>query len=302
MTNRRDFLKLSCGAAGLVAFEQSLDRFGLLAHAASASPPNQYRALVCIFMFGGNDANNMVIPVTAGGLAGTTSTRRSRGSFARDSAARGHRLRDRAPERRAQLRRPSRDAGAARRSSTRASSRSSRTSARSRAGRRRRRSTARTRPTARTSSSRTATSSPRGWRAARTSQTNDGWGGLTADALASLNTGTSFPSSLSLAGNNQFNIGQTIKSLNVAPAPTALNAIFPLNGFTVGNVNDNARRTAFNTLRGFDTGVPLVKATSDITQQGLDIQASLAAGSGRRNVPEHAASATSSSRSRRSSS
>ena len=40
-------------------------------------------------------------------------------------------------------------------------------------------------------------------------------------------------------------------------------------------MNDNARKAAFNSLRGFDTGVPLVKATSDITQQGLDIQASL---------------------------
>ena len=55
-----------------------------------------------------------------------------------------------------------------------------------------------------------------------------GWGGLTADAVAGLNTGTSFPSSLSLAGNNQFNVGQAVKALNVAPAPTALNAIFPL--------------------------------------------------------------------------
>ncbi|MEO8198666.1 MAG: DUF1501 domain-containing protein, partial [Thermoanaerobaculia bacterium] len=114
------------------------------------------------------------------------------------------------------------------------------------------------------------------WMAPRSDmKTTVGWGGLTADAVASLNTGTSFPPVCSLAGNNQFNIGQLTKPLSAAPAPTALNAIFPLNGFA-NNAIDNARKSAFNTLRTFDTGVPLVKATHDITQQALDIQAALA--------------------------
>jgi uncharacterized protein (DUF1501 family) len=92
--------------------------------------------------------------------------------------------------------------------------------------------------------------------------------------VSSLNTGTAFPPVISLAGNNQFNVGQVTKPINAAPAPTALNAIFPLNGFAANTI-DNARKTAFSSLRTFDTGVPLVKATSDITQQGLDIQAAL---------------------------
>jgi uncharacterized protein (DUF1501 family) len=273
MTNRRDFLKLSCGAFGLAAFEQSLDRFGLMAHAAAASPPNQYRALVCIFMFGGNDANNMIIPVTAGGASGYNQYSLSRGSalaLAPLGAATAFNnatsfglkfgVHPAMPEMKALY-----DAGhlavvanvgpMTRWPTTKALYRSN--------------------PVYRPYQLFSHSDQQSAWMAPRSDVPSiTGWGGLTADAVASLNTGTSFPSSLSLAGNNQFNVGQAVRALNVAPAPTALNAIFPLNGFAA-NVNDNARRTAFNALRGFDTGVPLVKATSDITQQGLDIQASL---------------------------
>jgi len=38
-----------------------MERFGIMNALAQAS---DYKALVCIFLFGGNDANNMVIPVT----------------------------------------------------------------------------------------------------------------------------------------------------------------------------------------------------------------------------------------------
>ncbi len=273
MTNRRDFLKLSCGAFGLAAFEQSLDRFGLLAHAASAAPPNPYRALVCIFMFGGNDANNMIVPVNAGGSAGYNAYALSRGASlalpalgatafaaALPSTGLNYGVHPAMPELKTLF-----DQGRlavvanvgplTRWPTTKALYRSN----------------AAYRPYQLFSHS----DQQSAWMAPRSDlATTTGWGGLTADNLASLNTGTSFPASLSLAGNNQFNRGQTTKSLNVAPAPTALNQIFPLNGFA-NNAIDNARKTAFNALRGFDTGVPLVKATSDITQQGMDIQASL---------------------------
>ena len=67
MKTRRDFLRISaCGAVGMAAFAEGLERFGLVAHQAQAAP-NDYRALVCIFMFGGTDANNMVVPVYGSG-------------------------------------------------------------------------------------------------------------------------------------------------------------------------------------------------------------------------------------------
>lgn len=58
--NRRDFLKTCCalGAAGMAS---QLGRLGMMtAHAQSSSG---YQALVCIFLFGGNDANNMIVPI-----------------------------------------------------------------------------------------------------------------------------------------------------------------------------------------------------------------------------------------------
>ncbi|MFN7990483.1 MAG: DUF1501 domain-containing protein [Thermoanaerobaculia bacterium] len=60
MKTRRQFLsELGCGL-GAAAFFSTFDRFSRLEAAAAA--PGDYRALVCLFLFGGNDANNLVIP------------------------------------------------------------------------------------------------------------------------------------------------------------------------------------------------------------------------------------------------
>jgi uncharacterized protein (DUF1501 family) len=58
--NRREFLKGCCGL-GAAGFAAHLTRLGLIsAHAQSAS---NYKALVCVFFFGGNDSNNMIVPI-----------------------------------------------------------------------------------------------------------------------------------------------------------------------------------------------------------------------------------------------
>src|SRR5881398_654279 len=56
---RREVLCRSFGAFGAAAL--AFERFGLLNALAQSA---DYRALVCIFLFGGNDAGNMVIPYT----------------------------------------------------------------------------------------------------------------------------------------------------------------------------------------------------------------------------------------------
>jgi uncharacterized protein (DUF1501 family) len=58
--NRREFLKSCCGlgAAGVSAH---LTRLGLVS--ASAQSTSTYKALVCVFFFGGNDSNNMIVPI-----------------------------------------------------------------------------------------------------------------------------------------------------------------------------------------------------------------------------------------------
>ncbi|MBK9089506.1 MAG: DUF1501 domain-containing protein [Holophagales bacterium] len=59
MKTRRQFLSdLGCGL-GTAAFFSTFDRFSRLEAAAA---PSGYKALVCVFLFGGNDGNNMVVP------------------------------------------------------------------------------------------------------------------------------------------------------------------------------------------------------------------------------------------------
>ena len=70
-TNRRSFIKYaSLAAAGNAA---GLRPFGLLNSLAQST--QDYKALVCIFMFGGNDGNNMLIPFDASGFANYSSVR-----------------------------------------------------------------------------------------------------------------------------------------------------------------------------------------------------------------------------------
>lgn len=71
MTNRREFLKrlaAACAATGGLGAWSDLQRIAAAASLAPGTPKaagEDYRALVCIFLFGGNDSNNMVIPTSA---------------------------------------------------------------------------------------------------------------------------------------------------------------------------------------------------------------------------------------------
>src|SRR5262245_39336444 len=61
--SRRDLLRYgACGLLGRAAFLSGFDRFSLVsAMAAPSVTPPDYKALVCIFMFGGNDSNNTIV-------------------------------------------------------------------------------------------------------------------------------------------------------------------------------------------------------------------------------------------------
>lgn len=58
-TRRRFLADLGCGL-GAAAFFSTIDRFSRLEAALAA--PGDYRALVCLFLLGGNDGNNTVVP------------------------------------------------------------------------------------------------------------------------------------------------------------------------------------------------------------------------------------------------
>ncbi len=59
MHSRRRFIRLGAASIGTLA----LRPLGLLPALAQPVSSSDYRALVCVFLFGGNDSNNMVIPM-----------------------------------------------------------------------------------------------------------------------------------------------------------------------------------------------------------------------------------------------
>ena len=58
--SRRDFLRTSACALGGMALASSIDTFSVV-HALTPQAATQYKALVCVFLNGGNDGNNMFV-------------------------------------------------------------------------------------------------------------------------------------------------------------------------------------------------------------------------------------------------
>src|SRR5512133_740186 len=77
--NRRKFLGACCAAVGATGMLSTLAQLRLIGAVASsdngATPPRagalpaDYKALVCLFLAGGNDANNVIIPYDSAGYA-----------------------------------------------------------------------------------------------------------------------------------------------------------------------------------------------------------------------------------------
>lgn len=64
---RRDFIRQGCCAAAALGVATSFRSFGLINALAQGTSP--FQSLVCIFLFGGNDANNMLVPNDTTGYA-----------------------------------------------------------------------------------------------------------------------------------------------------------------------------------------------------------------------------------------
>jgi uncharacterized protein (DUF1501 family) len=257
---RRDFVRNSCcsAAAGMAA--ASFGRLGLMNAMAQSSA--DYKALVCIFMFGGNDANNMIIPADNTGYANYASIR---GGLALPQSQ----LLPVTP--------PS--IGSAfgfhpRLVELQKLFTSKKLAVLTNVG-------TLVQPTNRTQFNQHQTSLPQNLFSHEDQQTqmqtaapatlaSAGWGGLLADKIQSI-YGGSFPISISLAGTNVFVEGLALRSMESSGDPTK-----PLSGFS-GSSADNARLAGLQNLLTFDTGLTLIQSTSKVTSNTLNDGKTLAA-------------------------
>jgi uncharacterized protein (DUF1501 family) len=65
--SRRRFLNIGCRSLAAVGAASLVGRFSQVNALAQNGCPTDYKALVCIFLFGGNDGNNTVIPISTPG-------------------------------------------------------------------------------------------------------------------------------------------------------------------------------------------------------------------------------------------
>jgi uncharacterized protein (DUF1501 family) len=256
--SRRDFLKRACctAAAGFAA--ASFNRFGLVN--ALAQSAQDYKALVCVFLFGGNDSNNMVVPLSSSGYSSYQQIRSvlalpqgsllpiappSAGSFG---------FHPKFPEMQSLFNQKHlavlTNVGTL------------------------------VRPTTRAQFQQRQVNLPQNLfshedqqaqmqTAALDGNGQTGWAGRTADKIQSIYGGT-FPVIISLAGTNIFCEGLTARSIESSGDPTKL-----LSGFG-SSAESQGRMSTLQSLLTFDTGVSLIQQASSITGNALQDSNALA--------------------------
>lgn len=74
--SRRKFIGACCATVGSTGILSALAQLRLLGAVAGAdSSANGYKALVCLFLAGGNDSNNLIVPIDASGYAAYAAAR-----------------------------------------------------------------------------------------------------------------------------------------------------------------------------------------------------------------------------------
>jgi uncharacterized protein (DUF1501 family) len=274
MKDRREFLKTSCRALSMAALATQMRHFGLINALAqdkeidNASGGN-YKALVCVFLAGGNDSNNTVVPNYDAGYGQYAAARQSQGlAIARSS------LLSISP---ASLSgqtygfHPSMtdlhtlwgqnklavvcNVGTLMQTLTRAQYQSG---------------------AARPMQLFSHTNQVEQFKTAISNYSSPtGWGGRLSDRTANQNGGAAIPMISQLSsGANVFAVGNNSTPLVVAPAPTPLNQLLTLNGFGTAT-DDFVRRTAMNNIRQADLNYTLTQAASALTQQAINVSQQL---------------------------
>lgn len=103
-----------------------------------------------------------------------------------------------------------------------------------------------------------------------------GWGGRLADKTLGLNGAATFPSNISIAGVNLYLTGVDTRQLAVADSNTSLANVLQLNNAPGASASDiSSRLTSFNELRTLDQNFKLIKAASDTRSSSLQTDAAL---------------------------
>jgi uncharacterized protein (DUF1501 family) len=252
---RRGFLQ----HAGALAGTAALGQLGVFAaHAASA---NDYKALVCIFLYGGNDTNNMIVPLDTAGYANYAKTRSylalPQSRLLPLAVAGG------APQYGLHPALPGLQSLWA----------SGNLAVVANVG-------TLVQPLTKVQYLSTATAKPESlfshidqqhqWQASISdTSSNSGWGGRLSDQLAELNVNSSVPPMISTGGNNLFVTGAASQALVI---PTS--GSFGLNGFSNGSA-DAARRSALEELLNVDQTINLTQAAQTVMNGALTSSAIL---------------------------
>ena len=102
-----------------------------------------------------------------------------------------------------------------------------------------------------------------------------GWGGRIADKTNSLNGQIALPMNISLAGTSLFSTGVSSRQLAIAAAPTSLANLLNLSWNGPAGATPFNNGSSFRTLLGFDQGTTLVKGSTDTTSAALTADAAL---------------------------
>jgi uncharacterized protein (DUF1501 family) len=100
-----------------------------------------------------------------------------------------------------------------------------------------------------------------------------GWGGRIADKTNSLNGAVALPMNISLAGTSLFSTG--VNSRQLAIGTGSLAGLLVLNWNGPGGANPNNAGSSFRTLLGFDQNATLIKGASETATQALTADAAL---------------------------
>jgi uncharacterized protein (DUF1501 family) len=252
---RRTFIRQAAcaalGASGLVGTIWDLRKL----NAATYSVAGDYKALVCVFLYGGNDGNNVIIPHDAAGYAAYASARSVLAIpqssllplILPDGDGRDFGLHPKLPELQSLFNQGKlgivANVGTLVAPVTKTEYLSG---------------TAAVPPELFSHSDQSVQ-----WQTSAPNEVRIGWGGRTADLLSSMNGNTTVSLTISVAGTNVFEVGNTVIPFQVSPTSG-----FGLAGFN-GTANANVRLQAFKELLAQPHYNLLEKAYADTVTRSI---------------------------------